>query len=869
MESENFFVCESEKQLTIDLNCSEWKIENSESNEKIIFLNRTGLYVENKQNEQVKIRYKRNVLIENEKYICMYVKTGGSILRNGGVDILINGWSIPENGMIQMPLKPPVKITIELVVKPDSSAVINEFQLFFLQDEKDLCELCGDDRDILVVTPSYPSNQNLYLAAFAHSRNRAYVEHNMKIQVAVLNANNWYEKKYEYEGVPVITGQPLLLKKLLAKKQYKMIIVHFVDKEYYQIFDEYISNEQLVFICHGPETTFEILPNVARPYFTSPIFNVCEGDQEKKEYVQKYSMKKNVSWIFVSEWLKNKSEECLKTRFYNAYCIGNVIDEKLFPYIEKKTEERKKILVLRKFDNFAYHSIDIVVRAILILSTKTYFNELEFDIYGDGNYYDELVNPIKSFKNVHLHRTFLRNSEIREIHRNHGIMFIPSRHDSQGVSMGEAASSGVIPLGSNVTCLPYFVDNKNSKILTDPEDPYALVENYERFYYNPEEFVRVSRELSTYVQKICGREQTIEKEIKLLQQVYDNWKSELEFVEAKHLIPEFTPVLTIVIFVHGGKKYIEKCILSLLNSKRIEKCEILLITNDTLKQKSIMLSKIEKSSNGLVRIINEGVNGIGTAISKGIAEARGKYIKFISDYDWCVSEKLDELIDILLAEKVDLFLTDGYMNCVLENRKQAVKYHMLSTAVTYKYSDLLYPLYGFEFLVPGIGTSFYKNECIRKRDWTSLEKSEYGDIEFGFWSQQYIDTVKYYNLEIFKHADTICEREIYEDTKCQQLESLKDIIIRITNYLENTTEYPEVRKKYMSYYYLSPLVDKVLVALGNVKEMSELFCFIRDLEKYDSIADVILKYIKERGKSANILNSYKEQIIYDNSLEEK
>ena len=68
MESENFFVCESEKQLTIDLNCSEWKIENSESNEKIIFLNRTGLYVENKQNEQVKIRYKRNVLIENEKY---------------------------------------------------------------------------------------------------------------------------------------------------------------------------------------------------------------------------------------------------------------------------------------------------------------------------------------------------------------------------------------------------------------------------------------------------------------------------------------------------------------------------------------------------------------------------------------------------------------------------------------------------------------------------------------------------------------------------------------------------------------------------------------------------------------------------------
>lgn len=55
-----------------------------------------------------------------------------------------------------------------------------------------------------------------------------------------------------------------------------------------------------------------------------------------------------------------------------AYCIGNVIDEKLFPYIEKKTEERK-ILVLRKFDNFAYHSIDIVVEGNINFVNKDIF----------------------------------------------------------------------------------------------------------------------------------------------------------------------------------------------------------------------------------------------------------------------------------------------------------------------------------------------------------------------------------------------------------------------------------------------------------------------------------------------------------------
>ena len=101
--------------------------------------------------------------------------------------------------------------------------------------------------------------------------------------------------------------------------------------------------------------------------------------------------------------------------------------------------------------------MDQVVLAILELSKREFFNDLVFDIYGDGNYYEELIEPIKMFENVHLHRKFIPNDKISDIHRNSGILLCPSRYDTQGVTLGEAASSGLVVIGSKVTCLPYFM----------------------------------------------------------------------------------------------------------------------------------------------------------------------------------------------------------------------------------------------------------------------------------------------------------------------------------------------------------------------------------------------------------------------------
>ena len=285
----------------------------------------------------------------------------------------------------------------------------------------------------------------------------------------------------------------------------------------FPILQENITYERLIFICHGPETLFEVLHNKVRPYDSDPLPDVIENP-ERRKYVEAFADRDNVDWVFVSDWLKRESEKVLGIRFRHAHVIGNIINEELFPYREKSPEHRKKILVIRKFDNIIQHSLDQVAKAIIELSKRPFFDDLHFSVYGDGDYYDKLIDTIKDFKNIEFHRTFLPQKEIANVHSQHGILLIPSRHDAHAVSMSEGASSGLVVVGSNVTSNPYFMDDENNHILADPEDPIALADIIERLYYNPEEFLAISKRLSDYVHKVSSRANTIDKEISLIKE---------------------------------------------------------------------------------------------------------------------------------------------------------------------------------------------------------------------------------------------------------------------------------------------------------------------------------------------------------------
>src|SRR5699024_11554196 len=136
-----------------------------------------------------------------------------------------------------------------------------------------------------------------------------------------------------------------------------------------------------------------------------------------------------------------------------------------------------KILSIRPFASKKYAN-DQSVKSIQALSKASFFDQLEFHFYGDGVLFDSVLEPIKKFENVFINRGFLLQDEISNLQDAFGIFLCPTRLDSQGVSMCEAMSSGLVHISSNKTAIPEYVTHHLICLLARSEDlhdiPYQI-----------------------------------------------------------------------------------------------------------------------------------------------------------------------------------------------------------------------------------------------------------------------------------------------------------------------------------------------------------------------------------------------------------
>lgn len=82
--------------------------------------------------------------------------------------------------------------------------------------------------------------------------------------------------------------------------------------------------------------------------------------------------------------------------------------------------------------------------------------------------------------------------------------------------MCEAMSSGLVSISNDVSAISEYLIDKECGILAKENDYIGLANAIEYLYYNPNEFLRLSKNASEYIQNKCGVKATISKEIKLI-----------------------------------------------------------------------------------------------------------------------------------------------------------------------------------------------------------------------------------------------------------------------------------------------------------------------------------------------------------------
>ena len=377
---------------------------------------------------------------------------------------------------------------------------------------------------LLILDDGYPSDEVVYGDVFVHVRVKEY----QKIHECLV-ASFLHKIDYVYEGVDVKALKSVEhLKELIDDYKPDLILLHFAMRN---VINEIVLNSTRKFIIwvHGYE---------AMGWYRR-LFNLRVSDFHPKRlihlifynFLQLRSFKKiindsnksgRVHFVFVSEWMKTiTSRDTFFSKIRNFSIIPNPIDDKLFSYSDKSPELRKSILLIRTFETRKYAN-DIAIKAIQHLSKYPGFDNLRFAIYGKGKYFESLTNRIRIYPNIEIFNRFIPHKEIHTIHSSAGIFLCPTRQDSHGVSMCEAMSSGLVPITSDNSAIPEYVQNGVNGFATVNAREIA-----DRIIYlceNPTIYMEMSKRASSDIREKASLRMVVSRELSLMNEFYHRKK---------------------------------------------------------------------------------------------------------------------------------------------------------------------------------------------------------------------------------------------------------------------------------------------------------------------------------------------------------
>jgi len=369
---------------------------------------------------------------------------------------------------------------------------------------------------LLILDDGYPSNELIYGDVFVHVRVKEYI----KIHECLV-ASFLHKADYVYEGVCVKALKNIeQFKELIESYNPDLILMHFAMRD---VIQEVVlkSTRRFIIWVHGYEVigwyrrlfNLEIRDLHPKKFIYLIYFNILQR-REFRKVIKESNRSGRIHFVFVSKWMSTiASRDTLFSKIDNFSVIPNPIDDKLFKYSDKAPELRKRILLIRTFETKKYAN-DIAFKAIRLLSRYPLFNDLKFTIYGKGKYFIPLTNKIKMYPNIELYNHFIPQKEIPASHATAGIFLCPTRQDSHGVSMCEAMCSGLVPVTSNNSAIPEYVENGVDGFTT--MNAREIADRIKYLYENPSAFLEMSKKAASDIREKASIKKVVEAELELI-----------------------------------------------------------------------------------------------------------------------------------------------------------------------------------------------------------------------------------------------------------------------------------------------------------------------------------------------------------------
>lgn len=303
-------------------------------------------------------------------------------------------------------------------------------------------------------------------------------------------------------------------------------------------------------------------------------------------------------------------------------------------------------------------------------------------------------------------------------------------------------------------------------------------------------------------------------------------------------------ILSIVVPTYNIEKYIERNIKSFLKVEDDLKSlfEVLIINDGSLDNTLQVVTEIIKKINTLnIRVVNKANGGHGSAVNRGIEEARGKYLKVVDGDDWVKKSDFEEYLKRLKNADVDMVVTNFSKQYTYENRVELEKVSNVEDFYRSNRIPRIFPMHSIT----------YKTSILKEHNIKLTEKIFYVDIQYIVFPLKYINNWEYWDLDVY-----------------QYFLGRPDQSMTIENRMKNIEHSQKVTESILEFYstlgdvYLKDTVHSLLKGLLNTRYLLAFLSEDRD-RLLKETTDYIRKYNLKYTYDSRMKTSY---LLYINEM---
>lgn len=137
------------------------------------------------------------------------------------------------------------------------------------------------------------------------------------------------------------------------------------------------------------------------------------------------------------------------------------------------------------------------------------------------------------------------------------------------------------------------------------------------------------------------------------------------------------PLISVIIPVFNAAKYVEKCLISLIN-QTYKNLEIIVINDGSIDNSENIIREIKKNDSRII-LINQGNGGVSFARNNGLKKASGDYIVFVDADDYVECDYVEVLYNSIKKNSTDIAICNFVINNENYRKKNNLETKLLNS----------------------------------------------------------------------------------------------------------------------------------------------------------------------------------------------